>query len=98
MRVEIIDLPGGLTALRLDGNQLIKGMSEHALRDLEFVLAQRRAMARRCTAEAGEHACGLAPAHDREAAHVCRACTKTWLDEAQVTALHAGAPQEGGDG
>jgi hypothetical protein len=58
--------------------QYLLGLTEHDLRDLESVLAQRRAMSRRCTAEHGEHTCSLAPGHIPDAGHICRACTETW--------------------
>jgi hypothetical protein len=68
----------------LDGRQdLVLGriryssFSEHDLRDIEFELARRRAMSRRCPATDGEHTCALAPGH-AAASHLCRGCTKTW--------------------
>jgi hypothetical protein len=51
--------------------------SEHGLRDIEFALAQRRAMSRRCQVTQDEHTCSLAPDHG-QASHLCRACTHTW--------------------
>lgn len=57
---------------------VVSSLSDHDLRDLEFVLAQRRAMARRCTAEHGEHTCSLAPGHIPDAGHVCRGCDFSW--------------------
>lgn len=78
MQIEIIDLPGGLTAIRLDGGtQLLKGMPEHGLRDLEAELARRRAMGKTCGQENGDHTCALAPG-DSHLRHLCRACTFEW--------------------
>lgn len=57
-------------------SQHLIALTEHDLRDLEFVLAQRRAMARRCEDEHGEHTCSLAPGHG--GTHLCRACTEQW--------------------
>jgi hypothetical protein len=51
-------------------------LSEHDLRDLEFALAQRRAVSRRCTHTWGEHTCSMAPGHGGEPGHMCRACTE----------------------
>lgn len=59
-------------------DQYLLGLSEHDLRVLEFVLAQRRAMSRRCTAGHGEHTCSLAPDHISDPGHVCRACDFIW--------------------
>ena len=60
----------------------VTGLSEHDLRDIEFALAQRRAMSRRCDAEDGEHTCAQRPEHPGEP-HLCRACPRTWpLDRA----------------
>jgi hypothetical protein len=55
----------------------IGGLSEHALRDIEFELARRRAMGRVCPVTDGEHTCSLAPGHG-EAWHLCRGCTRRW--------------------
>lgn len=57
--------------------QYLCGLTEHDLRRIEFALALRRAMARVCPAENGEHACALSPGHD--GAHLCQACTERWL-------------------
>lgn len=62
-------------------NWVISSLSEHDLRDIEFVLAQRRAMSRRCTAARGEHTCALASGHGDDPGHLCRACTEIWQDE-----------------
>jgi len=62
---------------------VLSSLSEHDLRDLEFTLAQRRAMARRCPATSGEHTCSLAPGHIPDAGHLCRACTGTWPVETE---------------
>jgi hypothetical protein len=51
-------------------------ISEHGLRDLEFVLAQRRAMSRRCTVTRDAHTCSLDPGHATD--HLCRGCITTW--------------------
>ena len=70
--------------------------SDHDLNDLEFVLAQRKAMARRCTKTDGEHTCGLAPGH-WAGRHLCRACTHTWTAAApESTAASAGNTGNGG--
>jgi hypothetical protein len=61
-------------------------LSEHGWRDLEFVLAQRRAMSRRCGDTEGEHTCALYLGHVDT--HVCRGCNRTWQD---VTGLPDGA-------
>jgi hypothetical protein len=50
--------------------------TQHDLNDLEAVLAQDKAMARTCPAEAAGHTCGL-PRHDSPG-HQCRACPHTW--------------------
>lgn len=54
------------------------GLSEHDLNDLEFALAQRKAMSSRCGEEHGEHTCGIMPDHTHFIAHICRACTVEW--------------------
>jgi hypothetical protein len=78
MDVEIVEHPGsGNCTLILGTRPRIHALTEHSLRDLEFVLAQRRAMIRRCPATSGEHTCGNAPGHCQEG-HLCRACTRTW--------------------
>ncbi len=76
--MKIVISPGGDDCnLILSGHPVIAGLSEHDLRDLEFVLAQRRAMSRRCDAGQGEHTCSTAPQHGG-AWHLCRACTHQW--------------------
>lgn len=78
MHVEILEHGcGGKLELVLARNRHIAGLTEHDLRDIEFVLAQRRAMGKTCTAEDGEHACGSAP-DDNHLRHLCRACTREW--------------------
>ena len=58
--------------------QYLLGLTDHDMNDLEFALAQRKAMSRRCLRALGEHSCALAPPHGR--AHVCRGCDTTWED------------------
>jgi hypothetical protein len=58
--------------------QYLLGLREDDLRDLEFALAQRRAMSKRCTATHGEHTCSLAPGHIDDPGHLCRACPEIW--------------------
>lgn len=55
---------------------VINSMNEHEMRDLEFALAQRRAMSRRCETGNGEHSCALSPGHCGP--HACRGCDRTW--------------------
>lgn len=55
---------------------VINSMNEHEMRDLEFALAQRRAMSRRCETRHGEHSCALSPGHG--GVHACRGCDVTW--------------------
>ena len=55
---------------------VLSSLSEHDLRDLEFALAQRRAVSRRCPGTRDEHTCSLAPGHHQ--VHQCRACVITW--------------------
>ena len=59
-------------------SQYLLGMTEHNIRDLEFVLAQRRAMSKRCTVTHREHTCGLDVAHGTATQHSCRACDAEW--------------------
>ena len=79
MDVEVIEAEGGYLVMRMReaGSRYRVRATEHGLRDIEFALAQRRAMSRRCTATQGEHTCSLAPDHG-EASHLCRGCTHTW--------------------
>jgi hypothetical protein len=61
--------------------QYLLGLSGHDVNDLEFALAQRKAMSRRCPETDGEHTCALAPDHDKAAAtaaHQCRGCDRAW--------------------
>ena len=76
MRVTITGVEGGPQSLWLDAVRVPALFSEHDLRDLEFTLAQRRAMSRRCPETHGEHTCGNAPGHRQ--AHLCRACPLKW--------------------
>lgn len=55
---------------------VLSSMSEHDLRDLEFVLARRRAMAKACPGKNGEHTCALTPGHGT--GHECRGCDARW--------------------
>lgn len=80
MRVDVIEHGSGNRTMVLNRNREIHALSEHDLRDIEFALAQRRAMSRRCPAESGEHTCALDPGHAEPQAHQCRACTRTWAD------------------
>lgn len=80
MRVDVIEHGSGNRTVILNRNRELHALSEHDLRDIEFVLAQRRAMSRRCTSVSGEHTCGLDPGHTVPVAHLCRACTRTWAD------------------
>ena len=61
--------------------QALSGLLDHDLRDLEFALAQRRAMSRHCdatTTRGGmEHACLSPPGHGPH--HACRSCHHTWI-------------------
>jgi hypothetical protein len=75
---QLFDLETLHTPPELYAPQFLCGLTEHDLHDLEFVLAQRRAMSKRCTAEHSEHTCSLAPGHIPDAGHLCRACTETW--------------------
>jgi hypothetical protein len=79
MRVCVEDQDGGLRVLWLEGRR-VGSFTEHDLRDIEFALAARRAMSKRCDAETGEHTCALAPAHRDSAValHQCRACMHNW--------------------
>lgn len=70
--------------------QYLLGLSGHDVSDLEFALAQRKAMSRRCTQAHGEHTCGLDPDHGQQ--HLCRACTETW--PVTRTAERAGADDQ----
>jgi hypothetical protein len=55
----------------------VTGLTQHDLNDIEAVLAARKAMARTCPAEDGDHTCGLPPGHPP--GHQCRACPREWL-------------------
>lgn len=57
---------------------VISSLSEHDMRDLEFALAQRRAMSKRCEQQQDEHTCALYLGH--VGTHVCRGCEETWQD------------------
>jgi hypothetical protein len=69
---------------------VISSLTEHDLRDLEFALAQRRAVSRRCPETDGEHTCGNSPGHpvseQYDLKHLCRACTHRWI--------HSGRPED----
>jgi hypothetical protein len=79
MDVTVTELEDGRRTLELcDPPALYRiGLTEHGLYDIEFALAQRRAMSRRCPEKDGEHTCGLPPGHGG-AWHLCRACNRTW--------------------
>lgn len=51
-------------------------VTSHGLRDLEFVLAQHRAMSRHCPEARDEHSCANPPGHG--GTHLCRACDVQW--------------------
>jgi hypothetical protein len=72
----------------------IGGLTEHDLRDIEFALAQRRAMSTRCPETDGEHTCGNSPGHlvseKHGIRHQCRACTYRWP--------RSGRPEDPGQG
>lgn len=64
MRVDVV--PADHAPERSDlvlGTARYSSFTEHDLRDIEFELARRRAMSKRCTAVSGEHTCGLTPGH-----------------------------------
>lgn len=69
---------------------VISSLTEHDLRDLEFVLAQRRAMSRRCPETDGEHTCSVFPGHpvssQYKIGHPCRGCEYRWF--------HSGRPED----
>lgn len=78
MDVQVTDHGGHLTLELREHPAIYRiGLTEHGLRDIEFALAQRRAVTRRCTETRGEHSCALAPGHGG-AQHLCRACTVWW--------------------
>lgn len=77
-RGTVVDVTVHVHPPELNPVQYLIGLDEHDLRDLEFVLAQRRAMSRRCPDEHGEHTCSLAPGHIPDAGHICRACDFSW--------------------
>lgn len=78
MRVDVTEHDNGTRTLTLDILQKISigDLTDHDLDDIAFVLAQRKAMSRRCPQATGEHTCSLDPRHDGD--HLCRACTRTW--------------------
>jgi hypothetical protein len=80
MDVTVTEQDGGWRILELrDRPALYRiGLTEHGLYDIEFALAQRRAMSRRCPQVKGEHTCALAPGHGTR--HECRACQERWTD------------------
>jgi hypothetical protein len=77
-RGELTDVSIRLHPYGTEVTQYLLGLNEHDVRDLEFELARRRAMAKRCTSVRGEHTCSLAPGHLDDPGHLCRACTETW--------------------
>ena len=79
MRATVIERDGDAVTLELHDPPALYRISvdEHGLRMIEFDLAQRRAMSRRCEAEDGRHRCSLAPGHG-QASHLCRGCTQKW--------------------
>jgi hypothetical protein len=58
--------------------QFLTGLTEHDVRDLEFALAQRRAMGKCCPGVSGIHVCSMPPDHGSEPGHLCRACDEIW--------------------
>jgi hypothetical protein len=81
MDVEVIEAEGGYLVMRMReaGSRYRVRATEHGLRDIEFALAQRRAMSRRCTETQGEHTCALPPGHGTR--HECRACDRKWTGD-----------------
>jgi hypothetical protein len=81
VNVSVETSPGGGLVLILSGTgpaalYRIGSLDEHDLRDLEFVLAQRRAMSSRCPETDGRHTCSLRPGHGES--HQCRGCEARW--------------------
>lgn len=78
MKAAVREVRDGVLCLELaeDGALYRVMATEHGLRDIEFVLAQRRAMTSRCDEEDGEHTCGLDTGH--ASGHLCRGCTRSW--------------------
>jgi hypothetical protein len=79
VNVSVETSPGGGLVLILSvppALRRIPGLDEHDLRDLEFVLAQRRAMSSRCPETDGRHTCSLRPGHGES--HQCRGCEARW--------------------
>lgn len=84
------DTPGNLAELLWDGQPTpLAPLDGHALNDLEWAIAERKAGGRRCGARRpGEedpgssyslvHICGLIPGPHYAGIHSCRACTTTW--------------------
>jgi hypothetical protein len=79
MKITVTGRDGGTLTLELREHPALYRITtdEHGLRDIEFGLAQRRAMSRRCEAEDGRHACSLAP-HNDLFRHLCRGCDRQW--------------------
>jgi hypothetical protein len=86
MKVEVLESAiVGRYDLLLGGIRY-SSFSEHDLRDIVFVLEQRRAMSKRCTATSGEHTCSLWPGHSDTfrtsvSQHLCRGCSFKWEGE-----------------
>jgi hypothetical protein len=93
MQVEIVPLAGrdeGRFDLSVNRNRTLVKLTTHDLNDIEFVLAQCKAMARRCTAAEGEHTCALAPGHDDHGLGLLRLADTA---EGWRTVPAAGAPE-----
>jgi hypothetical protein len=79
MKATVIERDGERVTLELHDPPALYRIStdEHGLRVIEFDLAQRRAMSRRCEAEDGRHRCSMAP-HNDLLKHLCRGCDYLW--------------------
>lgn len=76
MRVTLDTRDDGRHTLTLGGTPWPGPLTDHDLNDIEAFLAQRKAMARLCPGEDGEHTCTLPPGHLLP--HMCRACRHAW--------------------
>lgn len=79
MKVRIHRAFDGTFDLWCEDKGVIPGLTEHDLSVLEFTLAMRKAMSKRCEATEDEHICSLAPDHGAEF-HLCRGCIHRWSD------------------
>jgi hypothetical protein len=79
MKATVTERDGGQLVLELAEHPALYRISvdEHGLREIEFDLAQRRAMSSRCEAEDGRHRCAMAP-HNDLTGHLCRGCDYRW--------------------